>query len=211
MAMKDSLIIMELSKRMGYDMPYHHTEEIFLEMGRAWPALAGMSYSRIDEEGGLQWPCPTPDHPGTQYLFKGGFPRGKARFSVVDYKPSSEQPDADYPFILTTGRMLFQYHGGSMTRRVAPIEKTAPAPYVEISSEDARSLGIADHDRVTVSSRRGSISLTAKVSRRPAPGVVFIPFHYHEAAANVLTSSVGLDPVCKIPSLKVTAVKIEKS
>jgi len=210
-AMKDSLIIMELSKRMGYDMPYHHTEEIFQEIGRAWPALAGISYSRIADEGGLQWPCPTPDHPGTQYLFKGGFPRGKARFSVVDYKPSAEIPDNEYPFLLTTGRVLFQYHGGSMTRRVAPIEQVAGQAYIEISREDAKALGVASGDKVAVSSRRGAITLTAEVSTRPGRGVVFIPFHYAEAAANELTSGKGLDPVCKIPSLKVTAVKIAKA
>jgi formate dehydrogenase alpha subunit len=210
LAMKDSHIIMELSKRMGYDMPYHHTEEIFQEMGKAWPALAGMSYSRLDEEGGLQWPCPTRDHPGTPFLFKGGFLRGKARFTKVQYRPSVEQPDSEYPFILTTGRMLFQYHTGSMTRRVRPIEQVASEPYVEIHREDAKKLGIEQGSRVRVSSRRGTITLTAQVSNRPEQGVVFIPFHYKEAAANVLTSSTAVDPVCKIPELKVTAVKIER-
>jgi formate dehydrogenase major subunit/formate dehydrogenase alpha subunit len=210
LAMKDSHIIMELSKRMGYDMPYHHTEEIFQEMGKAWPALAGMSYSRLDEEGGLQWPCPTRDHPGTPFLFKGGFLRGKARFTKVQYRPSVEQPDSEYPFILTTGRMLFQYHTGSMTRRVRPIEQVASEPYVEINREDAKKLGIEQGSHVRVSSRRGAITLTAQVSNRPEQGVVFIPFHYKEAAANVLTSSTAVDPVCKIPELKVTAVKIEQ-
>jgi formate dehydrogenase alpha subunit len=211
LAMKDSLIIMELGRRLGHPMTYHHTEEVFQEIGKVWPAMAGMSYSRLDEEGGLQWPCPTPDHPGTPYLFKGGFPRGKATFSMVHYKPSLEQTDAEYPFTLTTGRMLFQYHGGSMTRRVAPLEKVAHEPYVEIHPEDAKQLSIEQGGMVTVTSRRGSLTLKAKVSRRPGRGVVFIPFHFHEAAANVLTSSSGLDPVCKIPSLKVTAVKIAKS
>ena len=125
-AMKDSLIIIELSKRMGYEMNYPHTVEIFREIGQVWPALAGMSYARLDD-GGLQWPCPTPDHPGTQYLFKGGFPRGKGRFTTVMFKPSAEQPDQEYPFILTTGRQLFQYHTGSMTRRVKPIDATSRA------------------------------------------------------------------------------------
>ena len=170
-----------------------------------------MSYSRMGEEGGLQWPCPTPDHPGTQFLFKNGFPRGKARLTLVDYAPPPEQPDRDYPFTLTTGRMLFQYHGGSMTRRVAPIEQVAGQPYVEIGREDAKELGIAAGDLVRVSSRRGAITLRADLSTRPGRGVVFIPFHYAEAAANALTSGSGLDPVCKIPSLKVTAVRIEKA
>jgi formate dehydrogenase alpha subunit len=209
-AWKDSHIIMELSARLGYPMTYHHTEEIFQEMGRVWPAMAGMSYSRLGEEGGLQWPCPTPDHPGTPYLFKHGFPRGKARFTMVHYRPLTEQPDAEYPFTLTTGRMLFQYHGGTMTRRVAPLEQVAGMPYVEINPVDAAALHVRDGDKVSVSSRRGAIIIMAKVSERPASGVVFIPFHYREAAANVLTNSAGLDPVCKIPSLKATAVRIEK-
>lgn len=210
LAMKDSLIIMELSRRMGYDMPYHHTDEVFQEIGKAWPAMAGMSYARL-EDGGLQWPCPTHDHPGTPYLFKGGFPRGRGKFTVVKYKPSFELPDQEYPFLLTTGRMLFQYHSGSMTRRVAQLEKVAHEAYVEINPVDARALAVDDGMLVKVSSRRGSITLAVRVSKRPAKGVVFIPLHFKEAAANVLTSSTGLDPVAKIPSFKVSAVRIEKA
>ncbi len=210
-AMKDSLIIMELSKRMGYEMPYHHTNEIFREIGKAWPALAGMSYARLDEEGGLQWPCPTSDHPGTQYLFKGGFPRGKGRFTLVQYRPSAELPDKKYPFILTTGRQLFHYHTGSMTRKIKPLNTVSPESYVEINPDDASTLSITDGAKVKVSSRRGSITVKAMVSKRPDKGVVFIPFHFKEAAANVLTSGSNLDPVAKIPSLKVSAVRVEKA
>jgi formate dehydrogenase alpha subunit len=210
LAMKDSLIIMELSKRMGYDMPYNHTNEIFREIGQAWPAMAGMSYARL-EDGGLQWPCPTPDHPGTQYLFKGGFPRGKGRFSLVKYKPSAELTDEDFPFLLTTGRQLFQYHTGSMTRRVKPIHAVSPEAYIEINPADAQRLAIKDGTRVKVSSRRGSILVKARVSKWPRAGVVFIPFHFKESAANVLTSSKSLDPLSKIPSFKVSAVQIEKA
>jgi len=211
LAMKDSHIIMAVSGRLGYPMTYHHTEEVFQEIGKAWPAMAGISYSRLGEEGGLQWPCPTADHPGTPFLFKNGFPRGKAAFSKVQYTPSFEQPDTEYPFILTTGRMLFQYHGGSMTRRVASIEQVAGEPYIEINPQDAHDLAITNGIQITVSSRQGSLVVKAQVSTRPGRGVVFIPFHYREAAANVLTSNKGLDPVCKIPSLKVTAVRIAKT
>ena len=210
LAMKDSLIIMELSKRMGYDMPYNHTNEIFREIGQAWPAMAGMSYARL-EDGGLQWPCPTPDHPGTQYLFKGGFPRGKGRFSLVNYKPSAELTDKDFPFLLTTGRQLFQYHTGSMTRRVKPIHAVSPEAYIEINPADAQRLAIEDGASVRVSSRRGSILVKARVSKWPGAGVVFIPFHFKESAANALTSSKSLDPLSKIPSFKVSAVRIEKA
>lgn len=209
-AMKDSLIIMELSNRMGYEMNYPHTVEIFREIGQAWPALAGMSYSRL-EDGGLQWPCPTPEHPGTQYLFKGGFPRGKGRFTAVKYRPSAEQTDEDYPFILTTGRQLFQYHTGGMTRRVKPIDAVSPESYVEINPDDAKMLAIEGGTRVRVISRRGSITVKALVSKRPVKGVVFVPFHFKEAAVNVLTSCTSLDPVAKIPSFKVSAVRIEKA
>jgi formate dehydrogenase alpha subunit len=208
-AMKDSLIIMELSKRMGYDMPYHHTVEVFREIGQAWPAMAGMSYARL-EDGGLQWPCPTNDHPGTQFLFKGGFPRGKGRFSLVSFKPSVELTDKDYPFLLTTGRQLFQYHTGGMTRRVKPINAVSPEAYIEINPEDAKRLQVENGKNVKVSSRRGSILVKARVSKWPGAGVVFIPFHFKEAAANALTSSTSLDPVSKIPSFKVSAVRIEK-
>ncbi len=210
LAMKDSLIIMELSKRMGYEMFYSHTVEIFREIGQAWPALAGMSYARL-EDGGLQWPCPTPEHPGTPYLFKGGFPRGKGRFTLVKYKPSVEETDQDYPFILTTGRQLFQYHTGGMTRRVKAINTVSPESYVEINPEDARALAVEAGSRVKVSSRRGSIIVKALVTKRPAKGVVFVPFHFKEAAANVLTSSNSLDPIAKIPSFKVSAVRIERA
>jgi len=209
-AMKDSHILMEISKQLGYEMAYHHTEEIFFEMGKAWPAMAGISYSRLDEEGGLQWPCPTPDHPGTQFLFKGGFPRGRARFTTVHYRPSVEQPDAAYPFVLTTGRMLFQYHTGSMTRRVKAIEAVAGQPYIELSRDDAKKLGVENGAQVKVTSRRGSIVITARTTPHIEPGVVFIPFHYREAAANVLTSSTAVDPICRIPELKVATVSIEK-
>ena len=209
-AMKDSLIIMELSRRMGYEMSYSHTVEIFREMGRAWPALAGMSYARL-EDGGLQWPCPTPDHPGTQFLFKGGFPRGKGRFTPVTYKPSAEVTDKDYPFLLTTGRVLFHYHTGSMTRRVKQLDTVSPEAFIEINPADAKALSLETGMKVKVSSRRGSLTVKTVVTRRPAQGVVFIPFHFQEVAANVLTSSTALDPVAKIPSLKVSAVRIEKA
>jgi formate dehydrogenase alpha subunit len=208
-ARRDSEIIMELSKRMGYPMPYYHTEDIFNEICREWPAMAGITYARLDK-GGLQWPCPTRDHVGTPHLFEGGFPSGKGKFTIVKYRPAMEQPDKEFPFLLTTGRMLFQYHTGTMTRRVKPIDKIAHGSYIEINAEDAGNLCIEDGVPVKISSRRGSITVKAKVSDRTDKGIVFIPFHFKEAAANVLTSSSALDPVCKIPEFKVTAVRIER-
>ena len=207
-AKEDSSIIIELSRRMGYEMNYNSAEEILHETGSVWPAVAGITYSRL-ETGGLQWPCPTRDHPGTPYLFKGGFPRGKASFIPVHHSPSKELPDKEYPFILTTGRQLFQYHTGTMTRKVPELNQVAPSAYIEINPEDAKKLGIANNEILKVSSRRGVINIKALLSDKPSSGVVFIPFHYKEAAANILTNT-ELDPICKIPELKVCAVKIEK-
>ncbi|HDH01922.1 MAG TPA: formate dehydrogenase subunit alpha, partial [Nitrospirae bacterium] len=208
-AREDLWIIAELSNRMGYEMKYPRIEAVFQEMGMAWPAMGGMTYSRLNR-GGLQWPCPTQDHPGTPYLFKGGFPRGKGRFTVVKYRPSIEETDEQYPFILTTGRELFHYHTGSMTRRVDALNKVSPEPFVEINPEDARDMAVEDGAMLRVTSRRGAIELKARLSKRPDRGVVFIPFHFKEAAANVLTNSKALDPFCKIPELKVSTVRIEK-
>jgi len=206
-AKEDLWIIRELAKRLGYEMRYDFTEEVFMEAGKLWPALAGMTYKRMEKKG-LQWPCPTLDHPGTPYLFKGGFPRGKAAFSIVRYRPSQELPDNEYPFLLSTGRQLFQYHTGSMTRKIDAINRISPEAYVEIHPDDARQLGIQDGRRVKVSSRRGSIYIKTIISDRPSRGMLFIPFHFREAAANVLTST-ALDPISKIPGLKICAVKLE--
>jgi formate dehydrogenase major subunit/formate dehydrogenase alpha subunit len=206
-AREDSCIIVELAKRFGFDMSYESIEDVFREAGKLWPALEGISYRRIAKSG-IQWPCPTRSHPGTQYLFKGSFPRGKAIFKPAIFKPSSELPDDEYPFLLSTGRHLFHYHTGSMTRRVEAIESVAHQPYVEMHPDDARAMRVSSGDAVRVSSRRGAIQLAVRVSDRPAKGMVFIPFHYREAAVNALTSAV-LDPVSKIPELKVCAVKIE--
>ncbi len=208
-AKEDSWIIMELSRRMGYEMNYANMAEVFREIGKAWPAVAGITYSRL-EQGGLQWPCPTLDHPGTRYLFKGGFPRGKGRFTVVKYRDPMEMADEQYPFILTTGRQLFHYHTGSMTRRIDAINRVCPEPYIELNPDDALSLDVKDGQMVKVSSRRGSIKLKAYITETVEKGVVFIPFHFREAAVNKLTDSRALDPLCKIPELKVCAVRIEK-
>lgn len=207
-AKEDSWIIIELAKILGYKMRYDYIGEAFHEAGNLWPAVEGITYGRI-EKTGLQWPCPTLNHPGTPYLFKGGFPRGKATFSTVKYRPSEELPDNEYPFLLSTGRQLFHYHTGSMTRKIEAINKISPEAYIEIHPDDAKQLGVNSGKIVKVSSRRGSINIKVLISDRPAKGMVFIPFHFKEAAANVLTST-ALDPICKIPELKVCAVKIEK-
>jgi formate dehydrogenase major subunit/formate dehydrogenase alpha subunit len=207
-AKEDLWIISELSNRMGYPMKYISAEEVFEELGSLWPALSGISYGRIQDRG-IQWPCPTKDHPGTEYLYKAGFPRGKVSFTPTYYTPPAEVTNKEYPFVLTTGRNLFQYHTGSMTRRVAPIEKHAGDPYVEMNEKDALRLNIKNGDIIKVASRRGEISIKAKISRRVSEGTVFIPMHYREAAANVITNDAS-DPYAKTPEFKVCAVKIQK-
>ena len=185
--------------------------EIFAEAAALWPNMAGMGYDRLDGDG-LQWPCPTADNPGTPFLFKDSFPRegGKAVFSVVPHVLSDELPDSEYPFVLTTGRELFHYHTGTMTRKSKGLDAVAHEPFIEINPSDAVVLGIKDAEMLTVSSRRGAIKLKARVSDIVPAKVVFIPFHYKEAAANMLTSD-ALDPICKIMEAKVCAVRVERS
>jgi len=205
-ARDDLSIIMEVSRRLGYLMEYRSPGEVLREYGKLWPAMAGITFERLEGEG-LQWPCPSADHPGTEYLYKDGFPKGKVRFSPIAYCPPAEVTDGEYPFVLTTGRNLFQYHSGSMTRRVKPIEKHAGEPYVEISPEDSKRLGLRNGDTVRVASRRGEVEIKARITRKISEGIVFIPMHYREAAANVITND-ALDPIVKIPEFKVCAVKI---
>jgi formate dehydrogenase alpha subunit len=213
-ARADWQIVCEVAKRLekklgraqsaGWD--YTHPSEILEEMGRLVPAYAGITYDRLEDDG-LQWPVPTRDHPGTPYLFEKEFPRGKARFHALVYEPSKELPDAEYPFILTTGRVLYHWHGGTQTRH-SILDFAQPEALVEINPADAPRIPCHDGEPVRVSSRRGSIVLRAKVTDKAARGVVFIPFHFAEAAANRLTID-AVDPQAKIPEYKICAVKIE--
>lgn len=207
-AREDSWIISELSRRMGYAMNFNSMEEVFEELGSLWPALEGITYSRMRKQG-IQWPCPTKNHPGTEFLYKGGFPRGRVSFTPVSFEPPVEKADKEYPFILNTGRNLFHYHFSSMTGRVKPIKKHAGDAYIEMNTDDASRLKIKDNDSVMVSSRRGNIILKARVTERVNQGEVFIPMHYAEAAVNILTNEKALDNYAKTPEFKVTAIRIE--
>ncbi len=207
-AKEDSWIIAELSKRLGYEMSHCPPDAIFEEMSGVWTALEGITYQRIDRRG-IQWPCPTRSHPGTEFLYKGGFPRGRISFTPVPYVLPVEVGDDDYPFILTTGRSLFQYHWGSMTRKVRPIEKHSGEAYIEMNPEDVLTLNIKNGALVRVSSRRGYVIIKTKVTERVQRGEAFIPMHYAEAAVNILTNERALDTHAKTPEYKVTAVKIE--
>lgn len=205
----DWQIIQDISNRLGYPMNFQSAEEIFNEVASVTPAYAGISYPRLEGDG-LAWPCPTPDHPGTPYLHKDKFSRGLGLFSAIDYRAPAEVPDDEYPFWLTTGRAYVHYHTGTMTRRSVHLEKEMPEAIVELHPDDAEELQIAEGERIEVSSRRGTITIRAMVTDRIGKGVVFIPFHFAETAANVLTNA-ALDPIAKIPEYKVCAVKLAKA
>jgi len=173
------------------------------------PQYAGIRHERL-QKGGLQWPCPTLDHPGTRILHRERFTRGLGRFSAVEYVPPAEEPDEEYPLILTTGRRLQQYHSGSMSRRVSGLNMLLPEERLEIHPADAAPLGLADGDLARVRSRRGEVVVRVQVTERTKPGVVFMTFHFPETAANLLTNP-ALDPVAKIPEYKVAAVRVTKA
>jgi formate dehydrogenase major subunit/formate dehydrogenase alpha subunit len=206
----DWQIIAELSRRLGYPMDYANPEAIFEEIRQVTPSYAGITYARLEAEGGLQWPCPTTDHPGTVYLHRGQFSRGKGAFFAIEHRDPAEMPDAEYPLVMTTGRLLYQYHTGTMSRRAPGLEGKAPECQVEITAADAARYGIVDGEPVRVKSRRGELVAQALVSPKAVAGTIFIPFHFHEAAVNKLTIA-ALDPVAKIPEYKVCAVNIEKA
>jgi len=220
-ARDDLSIINMVSKRMlgsqgGYAGPVdpmYHTvaplaADVFAEITTCWVAMSGMSYERL-EQGAITWPCPEADHPGTPILHTQGIVRGKGLLSAITWSGPEELPDDEYPLVLTTGRVLYQYHTGTMTRRSPVLEESAPSAYVEMNPEDAESLGFNDAEEVQASSRRGSIRLPVRITDRVKKGLVFIPFHYKEAAANLLTNN-ALDPQCKIAEAKVCAIKVEK-
>ncbi|NLS45234.1 MAG: formate dehydrogenase subunit alpha [Firmicutes bacterium] len=207
-ARSDWEIICDISTRLGYPMNYSSSGEILDEIASLTPIYGGITSRRLDSKG-LQWPCPTEDHPGTPYLHKGKFSRGLGLFSAIDYIPAAELPDEEYPLILTTGRILYHFHTGSMTRRTEGLHAHRPEAFIEIRPDTAEDLGIVDGEMVQVSSRRGKVEVRAKVTSWPAPGVVFMPFHFAEAAANILTNP-ALDPKAKIPEFKVCAVRIDR-
>jgi len=209
----DWQIISDLAKAMGYEkqFPYKNAEEIFEEIRKVTPSYAGITYARLEKAEALHWPCPTVDHPGTPILHKEKFshPDGIGVMTPIEFKYPAEVPDKDYPLILTTGRCLWQFHTGSMTRRSESLEREAPTGWVEICPDDAKALGIKDNEMVKAVTRRGEVKITARVTKDIKKGEVFIPFHFAECAANILTNN-ALDPTAKIPEYKACAVRIEK-
>ena len=207
-AKADWWIIGEIARCLGYDgLIYDSPRDIMEEIAHLTPIYGGVAYDRICDLG-LQWPCPSTEDPGTQILHVGSFSRGLGLFSAVDWQPPAEETDDEYPFIFTTGRVLYHFHTGSMSRRSKGLNAICPGAVIEINADDAGRLGVGDGDMVKIASRRGEIQARALVNGMIGPGVVFMPFHFAEAAANRLTIA-ELDPIGKIPELKVCAVKME--
>jgi predicted molibdopterin-dependent oxidoreductase YjgC len=205
----DWQILCDVAQAAGYEgMEYSHPSEVMDEIRRVTPIYGGMRYDRLDPYG-LQWPCLDRDHPGTVYLHKDKFTKGIGTFMARPYIEPYETPDSEYQFILSTGRIYWHWHTRTMTGRTSTLEREAPKPYVELHPRDAQALSIQDGEMIKVSSRRGSVEISAFITDRVAEGSCFIPFHYREAAANVLTIN-AVDPVAKIPEYKVCAVKVEK-
>ena len=208
-ARADWEIICLLAQEMGADgFDFASPQEVMKEIAQLTPIYGGVSYERLEEMGFLQWPCPAPDHPGTPYLHKDRFSRGLGRFHASEFKGPAELPDEDYPYTLTTGRLMFHWHTGTMTRRSEKLHQEVPQAYVEIHPDDATRVGLNGGQHVRVISRRGKIELGVRVTKHIKPGIIFIPFHFAEAAANALTNA-ALDPIAKIPEYKVCAVKVE--
>jgi predicted molibdopterin-dependent oxidoreductase YjgC len=205
----DWWITCQLGKKMGSSgFNFEHPSQIMDEISSLTPSYGGISYQRL-EDGGLQWPCPTPEHPGTPILHTQQFTRGKGRFIPLEYKPPMELPDEEYPLVLTTGRSLYHFHTGTMTRKVEGLNVLKREGTVEVNPKDASALGIADGEKVKVISRRGEVVAKAKVTDVSPVGVVFMTFHFAESPANLLTNP-ALDPVAKIPEYKVCAVRVER-
>jgi len=212
-AKPDWQIICELAEKMGYEQKFNFTssQDIFEEIRSCVPQYKGITYERLSKTvGGIHWPCPSEDHPGTPTMFleRFGTHDGLGHFQVVDYKPPAEAPDEEYPYLLTTGRSMFHYHTGSMTRRTPKLSDEVSHGFVEVNPEDATRAGVKDKDMVILTSRRGNIQAKARVTDEVPPGLLFVSIHFPDSRANVLTISV-LDPSAKCAETKVCAVRME--
>jgi len=212
-AKPDWWIICQVAERMGYSQKFRFSssEEIFEEIRKCVPSYSGITYARLDETiGGIQWPCPNENHPGTSTFFTENFntPDGLGHLQAVDSNSPDETPDNDYPYVLTTGRSIFHYHTGTMSRRTPKLDTEVPRCFCQINPKDANLEGIRDEDELLVSTRRGSITAVAEVTESVPNGMLFVPIHFSESNANELTNSV-VDPSCGMPEYKISAAKIE--
>jgi len=205
----DLEILIELSNRVGLPTPFTNSAEVMDEIARVTPSWRGVSHARLGG-GGLQYPVDDAHHPGTDFLFANHFPTpdGKATLVGVEFLPPAELPDAEYPFFMNTGRQIYHWHTGTMTRRATGLDSREPTPTFELNPMDAAELGIEDGDPVRITSRRATMEIAVRLSDRVARKQIFVPMHYREAAANLLTNP-ALDPYAKIPEFKVCAVHLE--
>jgi formate dehydrogenase major subunit len=209
-ARPDWEILEALARALDAPMGFTSAAGIFAEMARLTPSYAGMSHPRLDTPGGLQWPCPEPGHPGTPLLHRDRFPIGKAHLIPVVDTPPAELPDAAYPLQLTTIRLHNQYGSGSMTRRATLLERENPRGLLRINPHDAAAQAITTGTPVRVRSRRGVVTTRALVCTEVPPGTVAMPYHFHEAPVNLVTNHEAIDPLSKMPELKVCAVAVER-
>ncbi len=209
-AREDLWIIQEIARRIGLDWSYTHPRDVFAEMKLAMPSLDNITWERLERESSVTYPCDAPDKPGNEIVFGDGFPTpsGRAKLVPAAIIPPAEEPDADYPMVLTTGRQLEHWHTGAMTRRASVLDEIEPEAVASLAPAELRRLGVAAGEPVRVTTRRGVIELKARADSNVAPGMVFIPFCYAEAAANILTNP-QLDPFGKIPEFKFCAAKVE--
>ncbi|MBE9574294.1 MAG: molybdopterin-dependent oxidoreductase, partial [Proteobacteria bacterium] len=209
----DWVIFCELAKMMGFEEKFSFSSpaEIFEEIRKCVPQYRGITYERLKSAGGIQWPCPTEDHPGTEVMFAEKFttPDGLGHFQVAEYKPPLELPDEEYPYVFTNGRVVFHFHSGTMTRRTKRLNDELTHGFVEISLQDAQALAIEDGDEILLKSRRGEIKTLARVTDDIRKGLIFMPWHFSECAPNVLTGP-SAGPPSKMPEFKFCAVKVEK-
>jgi formate dehydrogenase major subunit len=207
----DLWIIQEVANRLGCGWTYKHVSEVYTEMASLMPSLDNISWERVEREGAVTYPADAPDKPGRDVVFDKGFPRpgGFGKLVAAKLQPPDEVPDAEYPFILSTGRQLEHWHTGSMTRRASVLDAIEPLAVGSMHPLDLDAIGALPGDTVTVASRRGKISLAARADEGTPRGAIFIPFAFYEAAANELTNA-ALDPFGKIAELKYCAVKVSK-
>ena len=206
-ARSDLEILQDLARACGADWPEQDAAAVYAEMAALAPKFAGIRHERLDAEGGLQWPCEDADSPGTKFLHEGGVLRGRGRFEPVDYRPSAEAADSEYPLVLSTGRTLYHYNAATQTRREPGLTAKQPEAYLELHRRDARDRGIADGDLVEVRTRRGAVRCRAAVSKQVRKGCVWMPFHFAEARANLLTVDDG-DAVTGTAEYKVCAAEV---
>jgi len=202
-------IISDLLSRFDVPTDYTSPADVMEEIASVTPIYGGVIYDRLGTDG-LQWPCPSRDHPGTGILHAEKFSIGLAKFRSVEHREPIESTDEHYPLLLTTGRSLYHFHTGTMTRRTSLLDREIPGPYVEMNPEDAKKLGVRSDQKVVVESRRGQLCMDAKLTTDVPKGTLFVPFHFNEACANVLTGQ-AVDPQSKIPELKVTAARVRRA